>query len=68
MGEIIPLIAIIMSLAIPMVVIIAATQTSINKKNREAEIKRLIVENNIDIERAKLLIEEVKPKEVEIIV
>ena len=63
MGEIIPLIAIIMSLAIPMVVIIAATQTSINKKNREADIKRLIVENNIDIERAKLLIEEVKPKE-----
>lgn len=61
MGEIIPLIAIIMSLAIPMVVIIAATQTSINKKNREAEIKRLIVENNIDIERAKLLIEETKP-------
>ena len=61
MGEIIPLIAIIMSLAIPMVVIIAATQTSINKKNREADIKRLIVENNIDIERAKLLIEETKP-------
>ena len=49
MCEIIPLIAIIMSLAIPIVVIIAATQTSINKKNREAEIKRLIVENNIDI-------------------
>ena len=63
MCELIPLIAIIMSLAIPMVVIIAATQTSINKKNREADIKRLIVENNIDIERAKLLIEEVKPKE-----
>ena len=61
MCELIPLIAIIMSLAIPMVVIIAATQTSINKKNREADIKRLIVENNIDIERAKLLIEEVKP-------
>ena len=61
MGEIIPLTAIIMSLAIPMVVIIAATQTSINKKNREADIKRLIVENNIDIERAKLLIEETKP-------
>ena len=61
MGEIIPLIAIIMSLAIPMVVIIAVTQTSINKKNREADIKRLIVENNIDIERAKLLIEETKP-------
>ena len=61
MCELIPLIAIIMSLAIPMVVIIAATQTSINKKKREADIKRLIVENNIDIERAKLLIEEVKP-------
>lgn len=61
MCELIPLIAIIMSLAIPMVVIIAATQTSINKKNREADIKRLIVENNIDIERAKLLIEETKP-------
>ena len=61
MDEIIPLTAIIMSLAIPMVVIIAATQTSINKKNREADIKRLIVENNIDIERAKLLIEETKP-------
>lgn len=61
MCEIIPLIAIIMSLAIPMVVIIAATQTSINKKNREAAIKRLIIENNIDAERAKLLIEETKP-------
>ena len=61
MCELIPLIAIIMLLAIPMVVIIAATQTSINKKNREADIKRLIVENNIDIERAKLLIEETKP-------
>lgn len=61
MCELIPLTAIIMSLAIPMVVIIAATQTSINKKNREADIKRLIVENNIDIERAKLLIEETKP-------
>ena len=60
MGELIPLIAIIMSLAIPMVVIIAATQTSINKKNWEAVSKRLIVVINIDIELAKLLIEETK--------
>ena len=61
MGEIIPLIAIIMPLAIPMVVIMVATQKSFNKKTREADIKRLIVQNNIDIERAKLLIEQTKP-------
>ncbi|MGM9713756.1 MAG: DUF6249 domain-containing protein [Prevotella sp.] len=63
MSELIPIIAIIMSLAIPMLVIIGATQSIINKKNREAEIKRLIIENNIDAERAKLLIEEIKPRE-----
>lgn len=58
----VPLAAIIMSLGIPMVVIIAATQASINKKNRDAEIRRLLIENNIDMERARLLLKETKPK------
>lgn len=58
----VPLAAIIMSLGIPMVVIIAATQASINKKNRDAEIRRLLIENNIDMERAQLLLKETKPK------
>lgn len=63
MEELVPVIAVIMSLGIPMLVIIGATQSYINKKNRETEIKRLIIENNIDVERAKMLIEETKPNE-----
>lgn len=63
MEELVPVIAIIMSLGIPMLVIIGATQSYINKKNRETEIKRLLIENNIDAERAKMLIEETKPHE-----
>lgn len=54
--------AIFMSLAIPIVALIAACISHINKKNRDKEIRQLLIENNVDMERAKLFIEEPEKK------
>lgn len=55
-------IAVFMSLLIPIVVIIFSSWTTVNKKRNDKEVKRLIIENNIDIERARLLINEQEKK------
>ncbi len=60
MDSLVPILAIIMSLGIPIVIIVAITEIATNRKNREKEVKQLIIENNIDMERAKLLLEEKK--------
>ncbi len=54
--------AIFMSLLIPIVAIAFGCWTVINKKNRDKDIRQLLIENNIDIERAKLLIDDVEKK------
>lgn len=54
--------AIFMSLAIPIVALIAACISYMNKKNRDKEIRQLLIENNVDMERAKLFIEEPEKK------
>ena len=54
--------AIFMSLLIPIVAIAFGCWTVINKKNRDKDIRRLLIENDIDIERAKLLIDDVEKK------
>lgn len=52
----IPIIGVIMSLAIPMLLIVFVAKMHINAKNREKEVRQLIIENNVDAERAKLLL------------
>ena len=52
--------AITLSLGIPIVAIIAVIISSIKKNNNEREIRRLIIENHTDLETAKQLIEEPK--------
>lgn len=55
--------AIFMSLAIPIVVIVFGCMATMNKKNREVELRKLLIENNVDMERAKLLIAEQEKKD-----
>ena len=55
-------IAIFMSLGIPVVALITACVSYMNKKNRDKEIRQLLIENNVDLERAKLFIEEPEKK------
>lgn len=50
--------AVFLSLGIPVVAIIAGCISSIRKRNGENELRRIIIENNVDIERAKLLMDE----------
>lgn len=56
----IPLAAVILSLAIPIVAIIMVFVTVMNKKKQDKEIRQLIIENHTDPETAKLLIDEPK--------
>lgn len=56
-------IAIFMSLAIPIVAIVFGCIVAMNKMNRERDIRKLLIENDIDKERAKLLIEEREKKD-----
>ena len=53
-----PLMAIILSLGIPIVAIIGGFISSIRKNQNETELRRLIIENQTDIETAKALIAE----------
>jgi len=51
--------AVVLSLAIPIVAIISAAIVSMRKKNRETELRKAIIENNVtDPESIKLLVEE----------
>lgn len=60
------LLAVFMSLAIPITAIIAGCIISVGNKKREKEIRQLIIENDLDIERAKLLIEKPQKKDYNI--
>lgn len=53
-----PLMAIILSLGIPIVAIIGGFISSIRKNQNETELRRLIIENQTDIDTAKALIAE----------
>ena len=57
------LLAVFMSLVIPITAIIAGCIISVGNKTREKEIRQLIIENDLDIERAKLLIEKPQKKD-----
>ena len=57
-----PLMAIILSLGIPIVAIIGGFISSIRKNQNETELRRLIIENQTDLETAKALIAEPKKK------
>lgn len=50
--------AITFSLGIPVIAIICGTISSIKKKQQDKEIRRLIIENNTDLEMAKQLLDE----------
>ena len=52
------LMAIILTLGIPIVAIIGGFISSIRKKQNETELRRLIIENQTDLETAKALIAE----------
>ena len=55
-----PLMAVILSLGIPIVVIIMVFLKKMKKNQQEKEIRQLIIENHTDAETAKLLIDEPK--------
>lgn len=55
-----PLMAVILSLGIPIVVIIMVFLKKMKKNQQEKEIRQLIIENKTDPETAKLLIDEPK--------
>jgi uncharacterized membrane protein affecting hemolysin expression len=55
-----PLMAVILSLGIPIVVIIMIFLKKMKKNQQEKEIRQLIIENHTDPETAKLLIDEPK--------
>ena len=61
LGVLIPLVAVVLSLAIPIVAIICGSIISIRKKNRETELRKAIIDNHVDAESIKLLVEEQKP-------
>lgn len=52
------LLAIVLSLSIPIVAIVMVFITSIKKKNRDTELRLALVQQGTDAETAKLLIEE----------
>lgn len=54
--------AIVLSLAIPIVAIICGVVMSIRKKQSETELRKLLIEHNTDLETAKALIEEQEKK------
>ncbi len=60
LGVLVPILGVIFSLSIPMVVIYFVAKMVINAKNRDKEIRQLIIEHDMDAERAKLLIKEVR--------
>lgn len=63
MEDLVGVIAIFMSLAIPIAVIVFGCMATMNKKNREVELRKLLIENNVDMERSKLLIAEQEKKD-----
>lgn len=60
LGEMIPLVAVILSLGIPIVVVIMVFLKMMKKDQQQKELRQLIIENKTDPETAKLLIDEPK--------
>ena len=52
------LMAIVFSLAIPLAAVVGAYITAIKRKNRETELRKAIIENHVDAESIKVLIDE----------
>ena len=52
------LVAVVCSLGIPIIVILMVFIRKMKKDNREKEVRQLIIENHVDPETAKLLIDE----------
>ncbi len=55
------LVAIILSLGIPVAAIICTVIAKIKKRNADVELRKAIVENNVDAETAKVIISEQTP-------
>ena len=62
MDELIPLSAVILSLAIPIVAIICAVIGYIRKKENYTTLRRLLIENHTDLETAKAIMAEQEKK------
>ena len=60
MKEFIGLVAVILSLGLPIVVIVMVFLKKMKKDQQQKEIRQLIIENKTDPETAKLLIDELK--------
>ena len=58
--EFIGLVAVVLSLGVPMVAIVMAFIAKMKKNQQEKELRQLIIENKTDPETAKLLIDEPK--------
>ena len=58
--EMIPLVAVILSLGLPIVVVVMVLIAKMNKEKQQKELRQLIIENKTDPETAKLLIDEPK--------
>ena len=58
----IPIIATILAMLIPIVAIVCGIYYSIRKKQNETELRRMIIENQIDLETAKTLMAEPEEK------
>ncbi len=54
------LVAIILSLGLPIVAVVMVFASAMHKKTKDKEIRQLIIENHTDAETAKLLIDEPK--------
>ena len=60
LGEMIPLVAVILSLGLPIIVVVMVLIAKMNKEKQQKELRQLIIENKTDPETAKLLIDEPK--------
>lgn len=60
LGEMIPLVAVILSLGLPIVFVVMVLIAKMNKEKQQKELRQLIIENKTDPETAKLLINEPK--------
>ncbi len=62
MSILVPLASVVLSLSIPIVVIVWNVKEKIARKKMEKELRDHIIDNNVDMEMARLLIAESQPK------
>ncbi len=60
--DLVGLVAVMLSLGIPIAYIICLTITKMKKSKADADLRKTIVENNVDAETAKMIISEQKPE------